>query len=206
MCSTASPKASQCIRQCLEEGKDEQSILYRWAASKMTPTVTYLGRKFQIDESSPSLDSSSTHSTNNRERTSSSGELSSSFVARMGLSWTSTDSESSTTSTSSEHEELNDYLRDMSSADFTKLKTALRNRGALTSRCAEEMLYSVTKSDLLQEEECVSSKEERPRSFRRQVPLWGEPLDTSSSHSRGEQEDDDEDLEAWKQIVISRCA
>lgn len=153
---------SECVRMCLEENKEEQSILYKWTANKIAPSVSYMGRSFKVDEttgevkpqknkepkaaaegettgeSEPPSPAASTTRPKMEQREQSQG----SFVNRMGLSWRTDSTDNESTRRLGEEEDYSQRLRHISDSDFRKLKAALRSKGALTGRCVEEMIYT----------------------------------------------------------------
>lgn len=182
--------ASKMVRQCLEENKDNQSILYKWTASNMTPTVSHMGRKYQVDDHQPTT--SQTLSQTAEEA---------SFVARMGLSWNNNGSDhtnhySDDESDSVSQQEYKEHLRELSDSDFSKLKSALKQKGVRTNLCLD-LLYSVAKSSCSLPEPKRPTVEAASESVRSRWELLQDATATTA-------ESDDEDMPSH--IIISRCA
>ena len=108
-----------------------------------------------------------------------------------------------------DEEDYKERLRDISDSDFSALKAALRSKGALTSMCLEEMLYSVAstscshvpkpkrRSSAMSLDQSERSKSNRSR--------WSlPPHHTTATESFGEEEE--EETNTFGLIVISRCA
>ena len=124
-------KATLMVRQCLEQGKQDQSMLYRWTAEKMlTPTVTHMGRKYHADGDGEHL-----HLPSRGELEESAHNL----VHRMGLSWNSGSHHSTTSEDSQETQAVKEYLRDLSTQDFAELKLEVEQ---LREENAKLRLYS----------------------------------------------------------------
>ncbi|CAB9507526.1 expressed unknown protein [Seminavis robusta] len=125
---------SSSVHQYLEEhNKDSQSSVYKAMASKiMIHTVIYMGRKLHADGMGSVVvpQTSNTHFSLEPESPSS-------FVTRMGLSWSST----STSLHDEPEEDAKDYLSNLSDSDFSLLKASLRKKGTLTGLCTQQIMY-----------------------------------------------------------------
>lgn len=211
---------SKCVRQCLDENKEEQSILYKWTSSKFVPTVTYMGRSIRIEDdydaaqdecskdskppavpTAPSEASLSPMNTGRRP----SIKIPLDAISRMGFSWRT----DSTDDMEDEDEDYQQNLRDLSHEEFSTLKEALRSKGALTSKCVEEMLYTVASSSChlpAPRRSSFKSSLALPLMSDRSRSRWAPPPHHTSSvvaEGEGGAEGDEEEMPAI--ITISRA-
>ncbi|CAB9525649.1 expressed unknown protein [Seminavis robusta] len=190
---------SSLVHQYLEENnKESQSTLYKAMASKiMIPTVTYMGRKLHADGAGSTASPQTTTSTTSRLSLQHKPEPRSSFVARMGLSWSSGSSCSVSSSSSLINEEAEedakDYLSNLSDSDFSQLKATLRAQGALTGLCTQQLMYTTatTAAALVK----TPSPKRRRRSSSQhkwgQLPFCPSLVSATADSSDDDEEDDD---------------
>ncbi|CAB9510647.1 expressed unknown protein [Seminavis robusta] len=190
---------SSLVHQYLEEhNKESQSTLYKAMASKiMIPTVTYMGRKLHADGAGSAASPQTSQTSTTRLSLQHKPEPRSSFVARMGLSWSSSSScsVSSTTTTGSlineeAEEDAKDYLSNLSDSDFSQLKATLRAQGALTGLCTQQLMYTTATTAV----KTPSPKRRRRSSSQHkwgQLPFCPSLVSATADSSDDDEEDDD---------------
>lgn len=123
---------SALVHQMLEDDMENQSIFYRWTTSKiMVPTVTHMGRKLRADGAPQPQQKTRDRSPVRRVHSNASSKL------RRGVSFDSTGDDSS------EPDEFQEYLMDLSSSDFSQLKEKLKQQRHTAGLCTRDALRTV---------------------------------------------------------------